>query len=130
MSVDASGRKPTIVIVDDEVAIRNAMSRFFERRGWTCILAADGTEAERVLFGGTAPCDFDVVLCDLRLPGTSGLELFARATAERPDVAQRFVLSSGDTDGVTAACPVLAKPFPLADVASMADLILSRNKAA
>lgn len=126
----ATDRKPTIVVVDDEVAIRTAMSRFFERRGWRCIQAADGFEAEQVLFQGEAPCDFDVVLCDVRLPLKSGLELFRRATAERPDVALRFVLSSGDTDGVLVSCPVLAKPFPLSEVASMADAILSRNMAA
>ena len=130
MSVEVNGRKPTIVLVDDEVAIRNAMTRFFERRGWRCIQAADGAEAERVLFGDPAPCDFDVVLCDLRLPVRSGLELFARAAAERPDVAERFVLSSGDTGGLAVDCPVLAKPFPLAEVARMADAILDRVKAA
>lgn len=123
-------RQPTIVVVDDEVAIRNAMKRFFERRGWRCLQAADGMEAEEILFGSAHANDFDVVLCDLRLPHKSGLELFQRAEAERPDVAGRFVLSSGDTDGVTVACPVLAKPYPLAEIASMADAILSRNVAA
>ncbi|MDQ8154498.1 MAG: response regulator [Gemmatimonadota bacterium] len=123
-------RKPTIVVVDDEAAIRNAMTRFFERRGWRCIQAADGGEAEAVLFTEGTRTEVDVVLCDVRLPIKTGLELFQRATAERPDLAGRWVLSSGDTEGVDVTCPVLAKPFPLAEVASMADAILSRNLAA
>lgn len=129
MNSIANGPRPVIVIVDDEAPIRNAMSRFFERRGWCCIQAADGAEAEAVLFGA-ASADIDVVLCDVRLPFTSGLELFRRAQIERPALARCFVLSSGDLDGVDVACPVLAKPFPLAEVASLADAILSRNKAA
>jgi len=130
MSTDDIRRKPTIVLVDDEDAIRSAMTRFFERRGWSCIQAADGGEAEALLFDMTRSGDFDVVLCDLQLPVKSGLELYHRATSERPDVASRFVLSSGDTSGIEVACPLLAKPFPLAEVASMAEAILNRHKAA
>jgi len=130
MSQDLATRKPTIVVVDDEPAIRNAMTRFFERRGWRCIQVADGEAAEVVLFATGSAIDFDVVLCDVQLPLKSGLELFHRAECERPDVAGRFVLSSGDIEGVVASCPVLAKPFPLAEVASMADAILLSHKAA
>lgn len=123
-------RQPTIVVVDDEPAIRQAMARFFERRGWKCISIADGAAAEPVLFSADGLCEFDVVLCDLRLPHRSGLELFHRAETERPDVAGRFVLSSGDTDGIFVSCPILAKPFPLSEVASVADAILKANLAA
>ncbi len=130
MIQSVTGRQPTIVVIDDEPAIRQAMTRFFERRGWRCIAIADGAAAATVLFTLDGSCEFDVVLCDLRLPHTSGLELFHRAECERPDVAERFVLSSGDTHGVSVTCPVLAKPFPLSEVAEMADSILRRNLAA
>lgn len=106
------------------------MARFFERRGWRCISIADGAAAEGVLFSLDGECAFDVVLCDLRLPYKSGLDLYQRASTERPDVASRFVLVSGDADGVQVACPILWKPFPLCDVAVVADAILSRNLAA
>lgn len=121
-------RKPTIAIVDDEVAIRSAMTRFFERRGWRCLQASDGEEALVLLFGDAA-AEIDVVLCDVRLPGMSGLELFDRATRERPAVAERFVLASGDTEGMEVACPVLAKPYPLAELAKVADSIAGRSAA-
>lgn len=130
MIPDITPRKPTIVVVDDEPAIRSAMTRFFERRGWRCIAVADGEAAELVLFAPGTVIDFDVVLCDVQLPLKSGLDLFRRAKSERPDVADRFLLSSGDIEGVVATCPILAKPFPLAEVASMADAILSSHRAA
>jgi DNA-binding response OmpR family regulator len=130
MNHDAVIRPPTIVVVDDEPAVRNAMSRFFERRGWHCIQVADGAAAEQVLFAADSASDFDVVLCDLQLPLRSGLELYHRAELERPEIADRFVLSSGDTEGVVTKCPVLAKPFPLAEVASMADAIRSSHHVA
>lgn len=122
-------RKPTIVIVDDEAPIRSAMTRFFERRGWRCLQAADGAEAAAILFRET-PEQIDVVLCDVRLPDTTGVELFQRAAAEFPNVAGRFVLATGDGDGVNVSCPVLAKPFPLAELASVADRILQQGRAA
>jgi DNA-binding response OmpR family regulator len=128
MSQDAVPRPPTIVVVDDEPAIRSAMTRYFERRGWRCIQVADGEAAELVLFPADGSCAFDVVLCDLQLPLKSGLELYHRAQAERPDVADRFVLSSGDTEGLVVNCPVLAKPFPLAEVASMAEAIRNSHQ--
>ena len=124
-----SPRQPTIIIVDDELAIRSAMTRFFERRGWRCLQASCGAEAADLLFGDAA-AEVDVVLCDVRLPDTTGVELLRRASAEFPRVAERFVLATGDDEGLSVPCPVLAKPFPLAEVASVADAILQRNKAA
>lgn len=130
MNEPVTGRPPTIVVIDDEPAIRHAMTRFFERRGWRCISIADGAAAAAVLFKVEPTCEFDVVLCDLWLPHMSGLELFHRAECERPDVADRFVLATGDARGVLVACPVLAKPFPLSEIAEMAEAILLRCKAA
>lgn len=127
MTSPVTDRKPTIVVVDDEVSIRSTMARFFERQGWQCVQFPDGLSAEQALFDGEA-FDVDVVLCDLRMPKRSGLELYQRAAAERPDLAARFVLSTGDINGIEVQCPLLAKPYPLSEVSEIAERILRQNR--
>jgi CheY-like chemotaxis protein len=61
---------PTILLVEDNEASRDALARRLERRGYTVLLAVDGVEA--VLLGQKgAP---DLILMDLGLPGLDGWE--------------------------------------------------------
>jgi CheY-like chemotaxis protein len=60
----------TLLVVDDEAAIRKICRRVFERAGFTVITAADGEDAlEQYRVGYT---DIDVVLLDLGMPGMGG----------------------------------------------------------
>ncbi len=63
---------------------------------------------------------FDAVLCDLRLEGRSGLELFERVKVASAEQARRFIFITGGalTDGDVLrlgaeGLPVIQKPFPL-----------------
>jgi CheY-like chemotaxis protein len=67
----------------------------------------------------------DIVFCDLRMPGYSGITVYRQLMAERPDLAPRFVLVTGDMIGAKAeidALPahlrpqILEKPFATLDV--------------
>ena len=121
---------PRALLVDDEPVIRQALRRFFTRSGWAVDEAEDGTEALRHLLGdpaaGRVAGDYAVIISDLRMPGVSGIELHARLAAERPDLLRRLILSTGDSVSVEAAdflrrahCPVLNKPFELAELREM-----------
>jgi putative two-component system response regulator len=79
-----SAATPTnILIVDDEDSIRQALERFATRLGYRAVLARDGVTAlERV-----AQNRFDLMLCDVRMPGVSGVELVPRVLERDPDVA-------------------------------------------
>ncbi len=99
--------------------MRALLGRVLERAGCQAVEAASG-EAALLLVETSV---VDAIVSDHRLPGMSGVDLFARATAIRPDLATRFVLLSGDPDDPEIAAftgatgvPVLAKPFDLASI--------------
>lgn len=64
--------KPTILIVDDDVAILHTFSKIFQRKGYCVTVAEKGREAIEKL-----GCNhYDVALVDLVLPDIEGTELF------------------------------------------------------
>ncbi|MEO6527640.1 MAG: response regulator [Gemmatimonadaceae bacterium] len=120
MRTDSAARAPTrtALVVDDEREVRGVLRRYFERSGWD-VREAETAEQALDLLGETST-PFDLVLCDLHLPGLSGSALCARVAALRPELASRFVLTSGDpgaaADELARAsliCPILEKPFSL-----------------
>jgi DNA-binding NarL/FixJ family response regulator len=72
-----------ILIVDDEEAIRSLLKRLLERNGYPCTLASDARRARRII----ADEDFDLILCDIQMPGESGFELARFFTSEYPNTA-------------------------------------------
>ena len=120
------------LLVDDEPVIRYALRRFFQRQGWQVDEAEDGNSALDLLLDPSpdAPT-YDVVISDLRMPGLSGIELYARIERERPELLHRLILSTGDSASPEAAtflrrsaCPVLNKPFELAHLRQMVDRVV------
>src|SRR5688572_12045460 len=63
--------QPTVLLVDDEPAVRSALRRFFARRGWSVVEAADGESACGVLEPSSGNA-FELVICDLNMPRLSG----------------------------------------------------------
>jgi CheY-like chemotaxis protein len=117
---ESETRPPHLFVIDDEPSIRTAISRFLTRRGWIVEEAEDGRAALDVLLH-SAPNYFDVVLCDLRMPHLSGVELHRELCAKRPDLVERLIFSTGDVVSADAADflagserPVIEKPFELA----------------
>ncbi len=64
----------TILLVEDEAAIREMVCMALERAGYTVWQAGDGAEAERILADGLP----DLILLDWMLPGASGPEIARR----------------------------------------------------
>ncbi len=112
------------LVIDDEGAVRGVLRRWLKRRGWEVSEAQDGEVALshlREQAGVTPSPDFDVIICDLRMPTLSGPELYDWTLEHRPELARRLVFASGDVQEPAAAdflqqcgCPVLEKPFELA----------------
>ncbi len=111
------------LVIDDEGSVRSVLRRWLKRRGWEVAEAPDGEVAlAQLRDGGEAAYahDFDVIICDLRMPTLSGPELHAWTKAHRPDLSRRLIFASGDVQEPEAAeflqqcgCPVLEKPFEL-----------------
>ena len=60
-----------ILVVDDEESVRDLINSFFENEGFTLDTTANGMEAMEKLAAG----DVDLLILDLTLPGTSGMEI-------------------------------------------------------
>src|SRR5690349_16082670 len=79
----AAATPTSVLVVDDEDSIRQALERFVSRLGYRAVMARDGiTALERV-----AQNHFDLMLCDVRMPGVSGVELVPKVLERDPDVA-------------------------------------------
>ena len=72
----------SILVVDDERAIRESLTNWFEEDGFQVEGAADGKQALARLDERT----FDIVLLDIKLPGMDGMELLRRIRAVSPDI--------------------------------------------
>lgn len=78
-----------VLLVDDDEAVRTALSLLLRREGWDVTVCTSVDEAERAF--PQAPCD--VVLSDLVMPGKGAMELLASLRRHDPRLA--FVVMSG-----------------------------------
>jgi signal transduction histidine kinase/CheY-like chemotaxis protein len=84
----------TILLVEDEAAVRRLARRVLEQVGYTVLEAPDGPEALRLVDRWDG--DIDLAVTDVIMPGMSGQELSARLRATRPWLKILYV--SGYTD--------------------------------
>ena len=120
--------KATILVVDDEVSLRQVLVRQLRSEGYNVVEAGYGLEALAVARSSAEP--IDLVLSDIVMPGMIGTELAQRLLAEHPGI--RVVLMSAHTlDPVTASgdrvanVPVLAKPFQGQRMLALVELTLN-----
>ena len=130
---DAVAPARRVLIVDDEEAIRHALTRFFQRRGWVVDEAADGARALECLLRGDDPEPYDAVISDMRMPRLTGEQLHDALARERPQLVRRCVFSTGDVTAPEMTrfvqrtqCRVLEKPFELARLAALVEALPPR----
>src|SRR5437016_12925878 len=75
--------RTTVLVVDDEDGIRQALTRFLTRLGYQVLAAANATEALKYVGADHPPA----MLCDIRMPEASGVELLPKVLAQDPDLA-------------------------------------------
>ncbi|HEY8548833.1 MAG TPA: response regulator [Vicinamibacterales bacterium] len=86
----AAPRQPTILVIDDEAAVRNVTQSLLERAGYRVLTATGGAEGLAVI---EEMPEVDLVLLDLTMPGMNGREVLTRLSGLKPAVP--VVLSSG-----------------------------------
>ncbi|MEE8494686.1 MAG: HD domain-containing phosphohydrolase [Nitrospirales bacterium] len=101
-----------VLIVDDEEAIRHILATLLEPQGYHCTLANNAREARKLLENR----EFHLVLCDVNMPGESGIDLVRHILVDRPDTA--VVMVTGiDSPGLASealkagAYGYVIKPF-------------------
>ncbi|OYY64018.1 response regulator [Sphingomonas sp. 28-62-11] len=117
---------PTIILVEDDPALRMLTTRALQENGYTVRPASAAPEMWLALEKGPV----DLVLLDIMLPGTSGLDL-CRALRQKCDVPIIFISArSSETDRVVGlelgADDYLAKPFGTRELVARVRAVLRR----
>ena len=120
-AVVQSTSKPRVLVIDDEAAIRNFVTRALDpadARG-----VESGSEALQVLENGFDP---ELIICDLMMPSMTGRDVYAEISRRWPGLQARMVFATGGTftDDMTQFLEsvdnrVLDKPFRLATLRSL-----------
>jgi CheY-like chemotaxis protein len=105
-----------VLIVDDELVLANALGRSLDA-DYEVAIATSGREGLEVIRRDDR---FDVILCDLIMPGITGMDLYEEVRRTKPALAERIVFMSGGTFTprtreflATVKNPALDKPFDL-----------------
>ena len=86
--------KHTVLIIDDDTAIREMMKASFSNEPYTVLIASSADEALSIL----AQEPVDVVISDEKMPGMSGSELLAVVRKKYPDTIRMILTGHGNLD--------------------------------
>ena len=126
----AEGTPRTLLLVDDELSIRVAVGKFLRARGFDVTEAANGVEALDALFRQR----FDAMICDVRMPEMTGLEVVPSALESSPDIAIVMLTAVNDAPTATEALALgaldyLIKPVELDALVVAVERALARREA-
>ncbi len=91
--------KGRILIVDDELVVRDSLGKWFTSEGFTARPVGSGREALEVI----AQSSFDLALLDIKMPGMDGIELQARLKEADPDLSVIIMTGYGSVDTAVQA---------------------------
>jgi len=108
-----------ILLVEDDVAYRTAITKVFESQGWTVV----GVDRADAALAAIAKQKFDAAVCDFILPASDGSTLFGKIQEAAPELADRLLFVTGWAGDTKArkllehtGRPVMEKPVDLADL--------------
>ncbi len=108
-----------ILFIDDEPSLCSLVKEFLTRQGHDVVVASTGEEGLQNAQEG----DFDVIVCDMRLPGISGEDVCMGVLEEKPEMADRIMVATGDILSPQTqdffdrtGLPHIHKPFTLEDL--------------
>jgi CheY-like chemotaxis protein len=111
----------SILVVEDETKLANAVVDALRDAGYVVDHAPDGEEGLERINAATTP--YDLVICDLKMPKVDGKMFYRQLSTDVPTLAKRVIFVTGDVAGTDAeefldesGCRWLAKPFRLGDL--------------
>ena len=118
-----------ILVVDDEEPIRNALKKFLAQQQYEVYAAGTGEEALQQLRRHRIA----LMLCDIRMPGTSGVDLVPQAIEIEPELAILMLTAVNDATSAAlcmqrGAMDYLTKPIELADLGRAVQRALKRRE--
>jgi two-component system nitrogen regulation response regulator NtrX len=120
---------PKILVIDDEKAIRSVVKEILEAEGWQVQECSNGAEA----LNSIQKENFDILLCDIKMPKLNGEELFQKVTELNYPTAFIVMSAHGDIDTAVkfmkaGAFDYLQKPFSLDKLINTCRNALNRNQ--
>ena len=126
------GKGRRILVVDDEADIVNLLVEILTREGHQADTAPNGAAALTLVEGR----EYDLILCDLRMPVLDGPGFYRELQQRRPELVRRLVFITGDALSssmaaflAVAARPRLPKPFSVPEIREIVARALSDRQA-
>ena len=121
--------KETVLIVDDEVELRNAIGGYLTEEGYEVQSASSGEEALDLV--KTVP--FDILITDMKLPGIDGTSVLQEALVLYPELIGIVITGYGTVENAVQAMKkgaydYLAKPFQLVEISLVVKQALERRR--
>jgi len=108
-----------ILLVDDETEILEVIARILERMGHQPVAVDSAEKALEKLQMDS----YDLIICDVRMPGLGGTGLYQKVRSTHPELAKRVIFTTGDTLSPSthaflesAGAPTIPKPFMMEDL--------------
>lgn len=119
----------TVLVIEDDHALRAGLVLNFRLQGYRVLAAADGVEGMRLAFDAQP----DLIVLDIMLPGWSGLDILAKLREENEDVPVLILSARGALDQKVeglelGADDYLAKPFELPELLARVEAMLRRER--
>src|SRR5512140_3093696 len=125
------GAKGTILVAEDEAAVRESLAEVLRDEGYQIVTAVDGTAGLAAIDGH----DFDLILSDLRMPGADGLAVLRHAREVSPQTLVLLMTAHATVETAVEALQrgaqdYLLKPLIFEDVLHKIDHLLRHRQVA
>jgi two-component system, cell cycle sensor histidine kinase and response regulator CckA len=125
---EAPTTAPTVLVVEDEPAVRRLTSRALQMYGYQVLEAGSGDQA--VSIAGSHEGPIDLLVCDVVMPRKSGAQTAEEVRRLRPEVHVLFITGYhpeviAGQGGLPPGAALLQKPFKPAELATRVEEILS-----
>src|SRR5438270_8666413 len=125
----APGRPPTVLVVDDDRAVRDVLSAVLREEGYPVRQASSADAALQLLRGDDLP----LVLCDMKMPERDGLWLLEEVLRRHPHAAVVMLTGYGDTESAVdclkrGAADYLLKPPRITELVRAIERAWSKSR--
>jgi GAF domain-containing protein/ActR/RegA family two-component response regulator len=120
-----------VLVIDDERVVVDLLDYFLRSEGLNVEVSRDG----RTALSKLKESDYDLIFCDLKIPGVSGQEVFRWLEKNRPELAQRVIFVTGDVATSETLSFLnhppkrwLEKPFDLTELRQTVAAVLAQSR--
>ncbi|MGD0101769.1 MAG: response regulator [Acidobacteriota bacterium] len=115
----SNGVDISVLVVDDDADLRSALTEYISKMGVRVRTAGNLAEAQKLLQTEAVP--FDLVLCDLKIPGGSGMDVLRAAHTRSPESLVTIITGYASIETAIEAIRLgaynyITKPFSLSEI--------------